>query len=46
MTDKDKKALAKLLKQAQAALLDPMPDPDGNLPKMLDKAIAKLEKAA
>lgn len=45
MTDKDKKALAKLLKKVQAALLDPIPDPDGNLPKLLDKAIAKLESA-
>ena len=45
MTDKDKKALAKLLKQAQAALLDPKPDEGGKLTKALDKAIAKLESA-
>lgn len=46
MTEKSQQALMKLLLQAHAAILDPSPRNPERAAKLLDKAIAKLEKTA
>ena len=45
MTAKQTEALRKLLQQAHAAALDPSPRNPSKASKLIDKALAKLEKA-
>ena len=46
MTEKQTEALRKLLQQAHAAALDPSPRNPAKVSKLIDKALAKLEKSA
>lgn len=45
MTEKAKQALMKILQQAQAAVIDPSPRNPSKAAKLIDKALARLEKA-
>ena len=45
MTEKQTDSLRKLLQQAHAAALDPSPRNPSKASKLIDKALAKLERA-